>query len=1096
MKNNKIGADEIYIAPEINKSEDAEIMSENSSGETAFAGVPVLEEEKAKRNIRVGEILDLRKANCKVFRMSDGSEQAVFYPEAVHVFHEDTKTFDDIDTTIIPEEDGKHYIGGNHNFTARFRCEEENDELFSIESGMHKVCVSAKKNKKQKNKSVKPRAHNVNVKGLEKTALLTFEDVHEGADYEYSVTGNGVKENIIVKEKADVYRYSFVIQQENVTAQLDENSNRISFISNETGTEVFFIPTPFMTDANGSVSTAVTYELKSLTNGDAVLNVTADSDWMNLQERAFPVTIDPQIQLSGSAGMTTYSWDNGYLYSSSLHTIGMVGSGETVCYSPNRMYISFDVPSLPRNPRMKKAELKFFQASGVSECGEYPALGLYRVDDEISTGFCTPYADSNLIDFAKMQIGHCEDGEVINYTFDVTDLVDQIDKGESNASRLVLKMLDESCEANNYVSLYGSTYSGEFAPQFIVTYESSYGVNTSYRTHSHQLGRFGQGRIDLQCGNLMFESEDFAWTGNRMPVTLKHLYNSALSEYQYTANSAIKLTTADFSAMKIGLGYKLNLMQSMTAAEFQHEGMTYLGYVYVDENGGETFFKVSKKQMCCDSNSQCYNLYEDVNNEDVLYDPQQLTLTQGSETYLFDAFGRLIQVRDEFGNHMDITYTANRITSVTDGAGRDFGFAYNADGFLTSITAPDNTSILYGYSGNLLTAVTYPDGKKAVISYSVNKPAEVLLLDADGNNVYKVAYNFSGDRLASVTEYGVQGGTFVLGAQSEYSYSAASDRTIVQTTEQADGDETNDNIIKTVYTFDDEGNVISQYVYTEDTGNTGVEGGESGIHPYSGQDGMGIVSNINNLLVGHNFETLSSWSEMSCNYDDLHISNYLHESYSKFGKKLLRMQSNAGDCTENGVYQVTNTLPVGQYTFSAYLRVVSDFSGSNTPGAYLRITKTDGTVLAESEHISKCDTEYIRLIAPFELSNAQSVQVQILLNGKGTVYVDAAQLENNPYANAYNMLENGNFEHDSGWTLSSGVEYTSETCFNMSRSLMMTGSLASDCSAYQEVAVSTRRATRETFTLSGLGKGLWPAQSRAQGCHDANLQTPGGGVLL
>lgn len=48
MKNNKIGADEIYIAPEINKSEDAEIMSENSSGETAFAGVPVLEEEKAK----------------------------------------------------------------------------------------------------------------------------------------------------------------------------------------------------------------------------------------------------------------------------------------------------------------------------------------------------------------------------------------------------------------------------------------------------------------------------------------------------------------------------------------------------------------------------------------------------------------------------------------------------------------------------------------------------------------------------------------------------------------------------------------------------------------------------------------------------------------------------------------------------------------------------------------------------------------------------------------------------------------------------------------------------------------------------------------
>ena len=61
----------------------------------------------------------------------------------------------------------------------------------------------------------------------------------------------------------------------------------------------------------------------------------------------------------------------------------------------------------------------------------------------------------------------------------------------------------------------------------------------------------------------MFESEDFAWAGNRMPVTIKHLYNSALYAYQYTANSGIKLSTANFSAMKLGNGFKLNIMQSM-----------------------------------------------------------------------------------------------------------------------------------------------------------------------------------------------------------------------------------------------------------------------------------------------------------------------------------------------------------------------------------------------------------------------------------------------------------------------------------------------------------------------------------------------------
>ena len=89
----------------------------------------------------------------------------------------------------------------------------------------------------------------------------------------------------------------------------------------------------------------------------------------------------------------------------------------------------------------------------------------------------------------------------------------------------------------------------------------------------------------------MFDSEDFAWGGNRMPVTIRRLYNSALSGYQYTANSGIRLNTADFSAMKLGRGRKLNLMQIMLSATFQHVGSNYSGYVYVDENGAETYFK-------------------------------------------------------------------------------------------------------------------------------------------------------------------------------------------------------------------------------------------------------------------------------------------------------------------------------------------------------------------------------------------------------------------------------------------------------------------------------------------------------------------------
>ena len=321
-----------------------------------------------------------------------------------------------------------------------------------------------------------------------------------------------------------------------------------------------------------------------------------------------------------------------------------------------------------------------------------------------------------------------------------------------------------------------------------------------------------------------------------------------------------------------------------------------------------------------------------------------------------------------------------------------------------------------------------------------------------------------------MTEYGADN---TIGAMSTYSYSAASARTIVTTTEQKDADEgeTADNVITTTYTFDDDGNIVSAYVYSTDTGKVGGDGEESGIHPHSGDGGAGIVSNINNLLTGHDFKTITAWSEMPANCGDITITNYAYEPDAKFGTKVLRMQSYNADCSENGVYQVTNSLPAGPYTFSAYLRVLSAFIGTDA-GAFIRVTDTSGNVLGVSEHLSASDSEYTRLIVPFELATAQSVQVQILVNGKGAIYADAAQLENNPYANAYNMLENGNFERGaSGWICSPGVYSATGTCFNMSKSLCMNGAVSSDRYAYQTPAVRTIRSTRETFTLSGWAKG-------------------------
>ena len=1050
-----------------------ETMNETTIGAVEVMLAP---EHKGPRMLEVPE---LRGENHKVFHLNSKEQQAVFYPSPVHVFNEETQMFEEAADILTEEEDSKRFASRRNHFAASFCKEKESNQLFTVESGEHKVTVFTKPEKETGNDA---KDNSNSTKGVhigkvivptkvqkqqlgKKKDVITFADVKAGTDYEYSVAGYGVKENIIVKEKAKDYRYAFYLQCEHVTPELEEVENRIAFFSNKTGKEVFYIPAPFMTDANGVVSADVTYELTENPKGVYVLTVTADSEWMNATERVFPVTIDPQINLSGSESMTTYSWKSGGLVNGSLHAIGHTvdANGNR---SANRMYMELTIPALPHNPRIKKAELSFAQ-NAISLAGEaYPKLGLYAVDDDFRLGYYTPAYSEDLIDFAAMKTGTGAEGEIVRYTFDVTTLVDEIAKGEISSRKLVLKLIDENVIDNNSITLCGSSYEEDYAPQFVVTYESSYGVNSSYRTHSHALGSFGQGSIDLACGNLMFDFSDFAWSGIRMPVTLRHLYNSALSDYVYTYNPSIGLNISDFSSMKVGHGFKLNLMQSMRPVTFVHEGETCEGYVYTDENGVENYFKLKSD-----------SLYENVDDGDMIYDQNEHTLECGDKILKFDEAGRLLSIVDSFGNKMELTYTNGRITSVCDGAGRSFALSYDSNGFLTDIAAPDETSVSYTYSGELLSSITAQDGRKAIISYAENLPSEVTLYDADGNGVYKMDYTFEGDRLTSATEYAKKAEETVWkkGVSNAYAYSAASSSTVVLTTEPKDaeeGEET-DTVTRTVYTFDDEGDIVSEYSYLQDMENTSEEGEGTSIHPYAG---AGVISESINLLKHHSFETLDNWTGMSGNGENFVMEQTESESSAKFGKKALRMQTYNAQDLANGVYQTVENLPAGSYTFSTYLRPIVNFSGEDAKGAYLRVATVDGVILAESEHLADYETEYNRLVAPFELASTQTVNVQILLNGRGVIYADAAQLEDKPYASPYNLLENGTFEYPvfdykDGWIGITSENNTDEEVFDGNYSIKTSGNLNMVSFVYQKVDVRASRSTRESFTLSGWAKG-------------------------
>ena len=121
---------ELYLASdELVKASDMPITNEEKP-------TPKTTEEKKDKKpkaVRMGEIPEFRGRNKKRFRMSDGTEQDVFYASDVHALDAKTGRFEEIEDTLTEDEDGKHLVCGRHSFVAKFSNDESTNEIFSID---------------------------------------------------------------------------------------------------------------------------------------------------------------------------------------------------------------------------------------------------------------------------------------------------------------------------------------------------------------------------------------------------------------------------------------------------------------------------------------------------------------------------------------------------------------------------------------------------------------------------------------------------------------------------------------------------------------------------------------------------------------------------------------------------------------------------------------------------------------------------------------------------------------------------------------------------------------------------------------------------
>lgn len=127
------------------------------------------------------------------------------------------------------------------------------------------------------------------------TSSIVYEDVFQGVDLRYEASGYNIKEEIIIHQPQNSYRYDFLLTLDGLTAQLNEDGS--VYLTDGNDQIVYEIPAPFMYDGVGQLSEAVEYSVAEVESG-AILTVIADEEWINDEDREFPVIIDPSLNMT------------------------------------------------------------------------------------------------------------------------------------------------------------------------------------------------------------------------------------------------------------------------------------------------------------------------------------------------------------------------------------------------------------------------------------------------------------------------------------------------------------------------------------------------------------------------------------------------------------------------------------------------------------------------------------------------------------------------------------------------------------------------------------------------------------------------------
>ena len=388
---------------------------------------------------------------------------------------EKTEAGSDLDGYSYTNKDGdrKHYMPG--------RLSEDTPLL--MEDGEHSISISPDE------KTLDTvSAEGAPVKVIKETTPTLYEDEEKlpvtakysspqsSADFAYESGEEGVKETITLKERPESNTFTYVLRLKGLTPEKNPTDAGITFFDKETGSIAADISPAWMNDATGSAySEDITYDIEKESGSTYILTMTVDRDYLDDEDRQYPVTIDPTTTWKGTGQVTdayvisgSYANTNFYSGSTKVMPAGKNGTGT------HRTYIQFEhLKKTLKGQSISSAKLTAYE---VGDGAKSQKVSAYRVTGSWKASKLT-WNNKPSNSSAVLSTITTKKTKNTVQTFDLKSYVAGVAKDSYVNHGIVLKNVTSS---PSYASFWGSRYgTAAYRPKLVVTYYSKPTTATS-----------------------------------------------------------------------------------------------------------------------------------------------------------------------------------------------------------------------------------------------------------------------------------------------------------------------------------------------------------------------------------------------------------------------------------------------------------------------------------------------------------------------------------------------------------------------------------------------------------------------------------------